>query len=338
MEQMSDPRPVGAVVRTPLEVVVPSALAGLDEHRMQGWVLVGGDAHAPGPVTVVYCLAGGGCTTAYFDLRVDGRSGYSMAEHLARRGVVVVALDHPGIGASAPAPDLFELTPDRVAAAHDLAARVVLDRLRTGTLAPGLAATSPAVFVGVGHSMGGMLVGVQQAQHETFDAIAVLGHGGDGLPAVLTDDELRAVRDAGASQVALTARVVELARLRFADRPPQRRSRARAAGPDIFFADDVPDDVRAAFVAQQTRLLYSCGLFSMVPSSTDRQKAVIGVPVFVAFGDEDLTDDRAGSAARYAACNDLTVFVLEGSSHCHNQATTRVVLWDRLANWIQSIR
>ena len=36
----------------------------------------------------------------------------------------------------------------------------------------------------------------------------------------------------------------------------------------------------------------------------------------------------------YAAADDLTLFVLRGSAHCHNMATTRVALWCRIASWL----
>ena len=53
----------------------------------------------------------GGCSTGYFDLQVEGLDGYSMADAFVQRGAVVVAVDHPGIGASDEVADLFALTP-----------------------------------------------------------------------------------------------------------------------------------------------------------------------------------------------------------------------------------
>ena len=55
----------------------------------------------------MFCYAGGGCSTGYFDLQVEGLDGYSMADAFARRGSVVVAVDHPGIGVSDKVADLF---------------------------------------------------------------------------------------------------------------------------------------------------------------------------------------------------------------------------------------
>ena len=61
------------------------------------------------------------------------------------------------------------------------------------------------------------------------------------------------------------------------------------------------------------------------------------VPLFLGFGDRDLTDDYVGSLARYRSATDATLFVLGDSAHCHNQAVTRTLLWDRIIRWISSI-
>jgi pimeloyl-ACP methyl ester carboxylesterase len=71
----------------------------------------------------------------------------------------------------------------------------------------------------------------------------------------------------------------------------------------------------------------------MPPGSTDREKAAITAPVFLGFGEDDLTQDFIGSAALYRAANDMSFFVLPGSAHCHNQSALRTMLWDRLAYW-----
>jgi pimeloyl-ACP methyl ester carboxylesterase len=284
--------------------------------QLGGWVR----EPAGEPVAVLGCLAGGTCTTAYFDLAVDAPGGWSMAEFMADRGFVVIALDHPGLGASAPVDDLFTVTPTVAAAAQAAALREVL-------------ATYEGVpAVGVGHSMGGMLLTVLQADHAVFDAVAVLGHGGDGLPEVLSDAEAAVAVDRPFAEI--EAAIEVLARVRFAPDSPVPRTRP-AKGP--FLLPDVPEPVRAAFVAHQVSHLFTCGLTSMIPGATDATKAAIDVPVFLGFGDHDLTDDYEGARARYTAAPEAELFVLPGSGHCHNQATTRVQLWDRLADWAERV-
>ena len=58
------------------------------------------------------------------------------------------------------------------------------------------------------------------------------------------------------------------------------------------------------------------------------------MPVFLGFGDHDLTADYVGCLSRYRSATDTTLFVLNDSAHCHNQAVTRTVLWDRVVSWI----
>lgn len=284
--------------------------------RLGGWVR----APEGDPVAVLACLAGGTCTTAYFDLRVPGLAGWSMSEFLADRGFAVVAFDHLGLGASEEVDDLYAVTPTIAAAAQADAIRQVLGRY------DGLPA------IGVGHSMGGMLLTVLQHDHALFDAIAVLGHGGDGLPEVLSDDEAAVRVERPYPEIEHDIEV--LARVRFAPDSPVPRKRP-SKGP--FLLPDVPEAVRAEFVAQQVSNLFSCGLTSMIPGATDSHKAGVDVPVFLAFGDHDLTDDYEGARAKYPHAPASELFVLAGSGHCHNQATTRVQLWDALANWATGV-
>jgi hypothetical protein len=76
----------------------------------------------------------------------------------------------------------------------------------------------------------------------------------------------------------------------------------------------------------------------MLPGSTDREKAAITAPVFLGFGEDDLTQDFMGCVALYNATNDISLFVLPGAAHCHNQSALRTMLWDRLAHWARGYR
>ncbi len=320
-----------AAARTRVEVDVSVVVPFAGEAVMRGWVrapvVVAADAR---PVVLV-CFPGGSCTTGYFDLDVPGHAGYSMADYFIDRGFVVAAFDHLGIGDSSPVDDIFAVAPRIAAASDDVATRVVLDGLRAGTLVPGLAPLADPYVVGVGHSMGGMLSTVMQARHRTFDALLGLGHGGDGLPGFLTPEEL-ALADRPLEDT--EADIVECARKRFA---APTRIDDRRAEPNSFFAADVPRSVKAAFSRQRGQLLYTCGLTSMIPGSTDAEKAAVDVPLFLAYGDGDLTRNFNGAFARYAEATDATLFVLRDSAHCHNQAATRAVLWDRMARWVRSL-
>jgi Alpha/beta hydrolase family len=317
-------------ITTPIEVHVSRAPGSALPVVLRGWV------RAPGPVAVpvtpvVYCLAGGRCSAGYFDLRVGGHEGYSMADHFAVRGAVVVAVDHLGLGASDPVDDPFTVTPTVLAHCHHQAVRDVLGRLRAGSLVPGFPALTAPFPVGLGHSMGAMLAGVQQARHRSFGALVLLGHGGSGLPEVLTDEELAV---AGPDLPSIEDEIVRLARARFGANSAVPRKKPRLG---TFFAEDVPAAARAAFARQAVPLLPSCGLASMIPLATSSERAAIDVPTFLGFGDRDLTDDYAHAVRQYASVTDPALFVLEGSGHCHNQASGRQLLWDRILSWITTV-
>jgi hypothetical protein len=330
----------GAAGLTP--PVAPAVLRGWLREPTAAWP----GARPP----LVYCLPGGYCSTGYFDLRVEGMPGWSMAEHLAARGAFVASLDHLGIGTSSRVGDLFAVTPRLLAAVHARALEAV--RALVG---------HDVVTVGLGHSMGGMIATVQQARHRSFDALVVLGHGGEGLPQFVPDipdipagtgtgngaaagNGAGAGAGAGAAHGAgdgvgqsagddLHRRLAELARTRAANPP----AAPRKLPPNSFFLPDVPSEVRRAFAAQQADLLPACGLASLIPGSTDADKAAVDVPIFVGFGDHDLTGDYAGSLARYRAARDATLYVLPGSAHCQNQAVTATRLWDRIAAWMSCV-
>src|SRR5437899_7096531 len=58
------------------------------------------DLAAAAPRAVLICWPGGSYARAYWDMRIAGFPGYSFAEHMTAQGLVVLATDHLGVGAS----------------------------------------------------------------------------------------------------------------------------------------------------------------------------------------------------------------------------------------------
>jgi pimeloyl-ACP methyl ester carboxylesterase len=255
--------------------------------------------------SVVVGFHGGGYTRAYFHLVVAGRDGYSMAEHFAHRGHVVVTVDQFGVGESTQPVDGASVTSDAVADVHHAACCAVRERLETGTLVDGLPPLTAPSLSGVGHSIGGSLLVVQQARHATFDRIVVLGS--THLP-----------RDWGGE----FAFDVECGYARF------DRSALRSG----FYWDDVPDAVIRADAGVGTTM--PVGIVP-APDLAAAEAAGVGVPVFVGFGERDVSPEPRREVAVYAGSNDLTLYVLARSGHCSNFASGRQVLWDRIAAWIE---
>jgi pimeloyl-ACP methyl ester carboxylesterase len=318
----------GTLSRT-IEVDVSQAL-GLPGATLGGWVLAPSDIDPRGAVTIAYCLAGGTCTAGYYDLDSFGLQGYSMGVHLARQGVIVVALDHPGIGASTEMGDLFSITPDVIAAAHDEAFTKIKRMIQRGTLFDQLPAAPDLVGVGIGHSMGGVLLTIQQAHHQTFDMVCSLGAAGGGLPEVLTDSEIEALSGVGWNQE--LGRYVDFARARFG---PNSQVEQRSPTKGMFISERVPADVVEVFVAQATALLPVGGLVSMVPGSFDRDKAAITAPVFLAFGEHDIGDRMNTTADQFRHASDIVTFQLPGAGHCHNLEPNRSELWDAIEAFVR---
>ena len=94
-------------------------------HHVSTWVFPPVDPSARVPV--LCCLPGGSYTKAYWHLEVPGRVGYSFAEHMAARGMLVVAVDHLGTGESSHPPRAVDLTPSVVAGANAAVVREALE-------------------------------------------------------------------------------------------------------------------------------------------------------------------------------------------------------------------
>ena len=242
---------------TTVNVDVTGAVPIDGSHHISTWVFT--PERPAGRVPFLFCLPGGTYTKAYWHLEVPGRPGYSFGEHLAGRGMLVVAIDHLGTGDSSRHPRAAELTPEVVAAANAAALAEVVRRARDGSLVAGVAPLSIGPLVGVGHSMGGMLAIYQQSLHRSFDAIAPLGYGTIG-PIIDFSPEI------GGDGISLPSRESVMgpaAEGAFDDMPLADRT-----APELrrhFYWDDVPPEVIAADDLTNTDVPGVCGLLSVVP-------------------------------------------------------------------------
>jgi alpha-beta hydrolase superfamily lysophospholipase len=279
---------------------------------------------------VLLCLAGGTYDKRYWHLEVPGHPGYSFAEHLAAQGYLVIALDHLGTGGSSDPLHSGSLGLRLLAAGDAGAAAQLSARLRDGTLAPGLPALD-LPLVGVGHSMGSCLTTMVAAQARPYDAVALLGYGvqisnvqneaGDGgdLESRITQSEamFRQLNGAGPDEVSC---LVHRGQLR-----------------QLFHAPDVPDEVVAADDAAESRVPVRAASEVITPGYVADFAAAVDVPVFLALGSYvDVSPDPHAELANYRASRDVTLYLAEGSAHCHNFAASRTALWDRIAAWIPS--
>jgi len=98
-----------------------------------------------------------------------------------------------------------------------------------------------------------------------------------------------------------------------------------------FHLDDVPRDV----VAEDNRLTLTvvprrCAAEGSAPFILHEPASHIEIPVFLAYGSVDVSPDPAREVSAFSASRDITLMRLAHSGHCHNMASTRSVLWDRM--------
>jgi pimeloyl-ACP methyl ester carboxylesterase len=269
---------------------------------------------------VLVAMPGAGYGRRYFDIP---EPGYSEAAYHNRLGTVVLALDHLGVGDSSVPP--FEVTTlEVVAGANHAAVTAIVDRLRNGTLAPGVGAIDPACVVGAGQSMGGHILAGMQAYHRTFDAVAMLGSSmvcttmprGPGLPAISIPD--------GASAEEAAALVSQETDWRFA-----------------FYWEDVPEsfvetDFAGGHPQRRTAPVWGSTTFPglaltlVLPGAVASEAASIDVPVLVAMGERDVCRKPVEELAAFTDATDMAVIVVPRMAHMHNFAGTRRRMWDRI--------
>jgi pimeloyl-ACP methyl ester carboxylesterase len=243
---------------------------------------------------------------------------------------VVVALDHLAVGESSEPRASGDLSLALLADGDTAAADQVRARLRGGTLADGVPPLD-VPMIGVGHSMGGCLTVMVQARSRPYDAVVLLGyavHFNTLNRDYATDD--RAVRATEAETLFRTIYGVG----------PDVTSWTvdRQIAHQVFHAPDVPPEVIAADDAAVSRMPVRAGVETGIPGYVQQDAAAIDVPVFLAFGTVvDLTPGPYTEPANYGASGDVTLYLVEGSAHCHNFSTNRKVLWDRIAGWIPTV-
>lgn len=279
------------------------------------------------------CHPGGGLRKSYYHLQVPGRTGYSMAEFLAERGCVVIAIEHLGTGDSTEPPGAETMSLATMAAGDAAAARALLDLVARGAVEGQAAPISLRHVVGVGHSMGGGSLCVQQSADQTYDAVAILG-----FPVSWSHRPVAAGEPPRDRTASATKRLKSMA----AQWGPFYRL-DRGITRSFFHLSDVPEDVIAFDDSLDTQIPTKAAVEGLTDGVVSAAAAQITVPVFLGFAKADevpgvLTEVPyviGREVETYAEAEDVTVFRLAGSGHCHNMAGTREVLWRRLLAWSQ---
>jgi alpha-beta hydrolase superfamily lysophospholipase len=270
-----------------------------------------------GRMTVLTCLHGGSYDWRYYHVEVPGHPGYSMAEHMAALGHVVITVDQLGVGESSRPANARKAVRQVVAAATHAAMQQAYQRLRDGTLDPRLPPCADLLKVGIGHSMGGMTVITEQAEFATYDLTAVLGHSNFG-----------AYIEADGKLVKNSAP--------FDPASPDYKTLDRDRVMRSFHWDTTPAAVLAADAAIAVQYPAILG-WEAQQGGTEQDAGRITTPIFLVMGERDVSHDPHAELELYSGSPDLTFMVLGEAAHCHNFAPSRRRLWNRLDRWIGSL-
>jgi pimeloyl-ACP methyl ester carboxylesterase len=294
--------------------------------------------HLPDDPIVIFASPGGGYARGYFDLRLPGRSGYSQAEHHAARGIILVAYDHPGVGASG-LDGLDTMTIETIAAANDDAVRKIARKLETGALADGLRPLTPKARIGIGQSMGGGVTIIMQGRHRTFGAIAALGYS-----AIHTVLPQRSERDVERGKAIFHfSRETDVHALSVAQ--------TSAQVPDFIYPfhwEDVPAEIVQADLGRgfpvrdpmppwASATIPNCVVAMMAPDFVRQEAAMIDVPVLMAFGERDVSPNPHMESSAFPLSRHVSLYVAPRMAHMHNFASTRHLLWEHVADWAETI-
>ncbi len=112
---------------------------------------------------VVFAYPGGNYSRAYYDICLPHRAGYSKAQHHVSRGIVLIAVDHPGAGQSSALEGSVSV--EVLGELHAAAVCETLERFALGAIA-GLGQLHPSIVIGLGHSRGAAILTVQRQDSE----------------------------------------------------------------------------------------------------------------------------------------------------------------------------
>jgi alpha-beta hydrolase superfamily lysophospholipase len=284
------------------------------------------DAHA-----ALLCLAGGLYDKHYWHMDIDGHPGYSFGEHLAAAGYIVIALDHLGVGESTDPVSSGMLGLELLSSGDAAVAARVRDGLRSGGLFDGVPPLD-LPLVGVGHSMGACLTTMVQANTGVYDAVVLLGYG------VQITNIYEETADATDLEGRLQQTIAAACQLSGARPEDSHMIAPREYLADLFYAGEVPPEVMDADTAVQSRVPVRAACEVTTPGFVERYARQVNVPVLLAFGAAiDVSSNPYIEPANYTSSPDVTLHLVPKSGHCHNFASHRAQLWDRVAAWVPTV-
>jgi pimeloyl-ACP methyl ester carboxylesterase len=266
---------------------------------------------------LLVCLPGGTYSREYWDLAVPGHTGYSFADFATEHGYAVLTIDPLGTGESSkPA---IDFTFRDIAAA--LACAITALPAATGNQAPPVA---------VAHSLGGYLAVTQQALYPGYAGLAILGCTNQHVAPLNLDPAFIARAATVDGRAALAQQIISALAEPYFEGPREDLQ-------SWFHLDDVPRDVVQADAVTAKSVVPRIFGTAMIPGVVAEHAARIDVPVLLGYGEVDVSPNPRAEAALYCSSPDVTTVVLADSAHCHNMASSRRRLWQRLLAWTEVV-
>lgn len=198
--------------------------------------------------------------------------------------------------------------------------------------------------IGVGHSMGSMLIAIQQAHYRTFSAIALTGFANRGLPDFVPPDLVAYIDDPLALRAALPKIVAARGEYPMQQRPPDDAPIDTTSATDppprrpvMFHSNKLSPDVADAVRRIAAPPPPLAAMTSIVPGSIKPEMAVIDVPVLIANGELDITGPIEDIPAGFPKSPEVTTVVLPETGHSHHAFEGRSVLYDALDRWVRDL-
>jgi pimeloyl-ACP methyl ester carboxylesterase len=243
---------------------------------------------------------------------------YSFAQYLCVHArCIVVAQDHLGTGESSRPADGAALSLDVLAEVRAQVVAQVRAELAAGTLVPDLPPL-PCIHLGaVGLGIGAAILHRVQARFRSYEQVAFLGW-------------THTSPQGGALDPETFPQAFSRQEHGYLEWSPA----ARQALHSLWYWPDVPQHIRQVD-EQQATVMPSGMLATFTPGAVVADARKITVPVFLGYGEQDISRDPAQEAQYYPQAQ-VTTFTLAGSAHSQHLATTRLNLWKAIGWWQQS--
>ena len=323
-----------ARVSAPAELVLDvSASVPFDESICVAALVHLPDLAAGAPRATLVCWPGGSYSRAYWDMHIPQHSGYSFADHLTAQGYLVVAADHLGVGASSKPADGDRVNLETMSAACASFVEQVRGLLAEG--APelgGIRSRNSPSSASATRSAPASRSSPRRGIVATTPSRCWASHMGK-----------RRCR----SPLSVPLQPIPTLRAARSDRPPSSRRERSSQTPGTTCTAwchasptmagciglTCPPTVVAADDAEAVRWPRQSYVDALLVGYSAGFAAQLDCSVFVGFGDHDVPPVPHHDVAFYTGSDDVTLYILPDAAHCHNFATTRTQLWDRISLW-----